>query len=252
MKTLFLGRDKLEIYDSIDELPVKRYQKFNKYMLVDAGIGSDLNDINDHIFKIARYIDKGDVSNAKKALSNMRQALYLVSQETNAKHLSYMALIKSVNGKEVFDISDENLKRLLKYFDNQPKSYIEKLVEFVKKKISDELALYFPAHFDDAAAKEYYQRLKRRTVLQLSEIVEQVDNSESIEAIDDFLFSLSKPQSFSGKNSAEIRFDKQFEEMCLFLKKELNADPEEMTVLQFYNSFEYIKKTKKDNGRKSD
>lgn len=136
MKTIKVGKRSVEIYDSIDELPIKRYHKFNKYMLVDSGIGSDLNDINDHISKILRYIDKSDKKNAKTQLENMRQSLYLISQETNIRHLSFMVLIKSIDGKEVYDISDENLKRLLKQFENESKGFLNRLIESVKKKKS--------------------------------------------------------------------------------------------------------------------
>lgn len=251
MRTETVGKNKIEIYDSIDELPIRRFHKFNKYMLVDAGIGSDLNDINDHIFKTIRYVDKGDKENAKRQLDNLRQSLYMVSQETNIKHLSFMVLIKSINGKEVHDLSDDNMKRLLKFFENESKSFLDKLIEFVKKKIDEELNLYFPGHFDDASVKEYYDKIKQRVLLQLDTILRGNDNEDKIERIEDFLLSLAKPKVFSGKESAEIQYDKQFEEMCLFLKHELSIEPEEMTVLQFYNSFEYLKKLKKPNGRKS-
>lgn len=249
MKTVKVGKRSVEIYDSIDELPIKRYHRFNKYMLVDSGIGSDLNDINDHISKILRYIDKSDKKNAKTQLENMRQSLYLISQETNIRHLSFMVLIKSIDGKEVYDISDENLKRLLKRFENESKGFLNRLIESVKKKIDEEINLYFPGHFEDAAIKEYYDRIKTRVLLQLDSIIRGSDNEDKIDKIDDFLLTLAKPKVFSGKESAEIAYDKQFEEMCLFLTQELSVEIDNMTVLQFYNSFEYLKKQKKPNGR---
>lgn len=248
MKTINVGRNKLEIYDSIEELPIRRFHKFNKYLLVDAGIGSDLNDLNDHIFKLAHYIDIGDKANANKLLSNFRQSLFLIAEENNVKHLSFMVLIKSINGKEVHDLSDENLKKMLSFFAIEPKSFLDKLFEMVKKKLNDELKLYFPNNFDDASLKEYYQKLKSRVMLQLQAITQQKSNDEEIGKIDAFLISLAKPLTFSGKDSAEIKFEKQFEEMCLHLKKEIAVEPSEMTVLQFYNAFEFIKKQSKKNG----
>lgn len=254
MKTVKIGRRVLEIYDSIDELPIKRFHKFNKFMLVDAGVGSDLASINMHISKIAGYIERADKENAKKQLENFRQALYMVSQETNIKHLSFMVLIKSIDGKEVHDLSDENMKRLLEIFKNEPASYLDKLLQFVKKKIDQELSLFFPGQFDDAAVKEYFDKIKHRTLAQLDEIIRGSDNSAKIDEIDGFLLNLVKPKMFAGKESAEIKYEKQFEEMCLFLKKEISVDPNDMTVLQFYNAFEFIKKNKPKqtkNGRKS-
>lgn len=59
---------------------------------------------------------------------------------------------------------------------------------------------------------------------------------------------MAKPKSFSGKASAEIQYDKQFDEMCLHLSHELNLDISKTTVFRFYNSFEYLKKQNKNGG----
>jgi hypothetical protein len=250
MKTIDIGIHKVEIYDSIDELPVKRFHKFNKYLLVDAGIGSDMMDLNDRILKIMRYIDKSDKTNAKVELENLRQSIYLISQETNVKHLSFMALVKSIDGVEVTDLSDDNLKKLQKTFDTTPLGFFSQLLMNFKKKVDTELALYFPGQFDDAASREYCDKLKARILLQLDSIIRKTNNTEEIDRIDDFLLTLAKPKIFSGRESAEIAYDKQFEDMCLFLAHELSLDIDKLSVLQFYNSFEYIKKIrKKQNGR---
>jgi hypothetical protein len=103
-------------------------------MLVDAGVGSDLNDINDKISRIARYIEKSDKINAKIELENLRQALYLVSQETNIEHLSFMVLIKSVDGKETNDLSDEALRALQEKLSDTSLSVFDRLLQSVKKK----------------------------------------------------------------------------------------------------------------------
>jgi len=248
MKTVKIGGYTLELYDSIDELPIKRFHKFNKYMLVDSGIGSDLNDINAHIAKISKYIDS-DTKSAKAELENLRQSLYMISEETNIKHLSFAPLIYSINGERVYDLSDDNIKHIMHKLGNIKKGFLDRLIESVKKKIDQELTLYFPGQFDDVAIKEYYEKLRARALLKLDAIIRQKDNSKAINKIDLFLMNLAKPKTFSGKQSVEIKYDKQFEEMCLFLKQEVSADIENMTVLQFYNSFEYIKKAKKPNGR---
>ena len=55
MKTVKIGERTVEIYDAIDELPMLRFHKYNKMLLVDAGIGSDLQDFDTHIEKAIRY-----------------------------------------------------------------------------------------------------------------------------------------------------------------------------------------------------
>jgi hypothetical protein len=248
MRKINIGRKVVEIYDSIDELPVKRFHKFNKYMLVDSGVGSDLNTINDHIGRISKYMEK-DPPSARRELENLRQSLYMVIEEINIKHLSFALLVKSINGKEVHDLSEENVKRISAELSNIELGVFDRLIESVKKKIDQELSLYFPSQFDNVAVKEYYDRIQSRTLLQLDTLIREKDNAKQIETINDFLLEFAKPQIFSGKDSAEIKYDKDFEEMCLFLKKELSIDIDNTTVMQFYTSFGYIKKLRKNARR---
>lgn len=244
MRTEQIGKNIVEIYDSIDELPIKRFHKFNKYMLVDSGIGSDLNDINRHIGRISKYIGT-DNDSAKKELENLRQSLYMISEETNVKHLSFAILVKSINGKAVFDISDEGVRKTMARLSEIKQGFLDRLIESVKKKIDQELVLYFPKQFDNGAIKEYYDRLREKALLQLDAIIRGNKNEDKIDKIDNFLLSLAKPEIFRGRASKEIAFDKEFENMCIFLKKELSIDTNDMNVMQFYSSFEYLKKQKK-------
>jgi hypothetical protein len=242
MKTIKIGRKTVEFYDAIDELPIKRYHKFNKYMLVDSGIGSDLNDINDHIAKIARYIGKKDEKKAQAQLENLRTSLYMVANETNVRHLSFAILVKSINGKDVVDLSDENIKRIADDFGNESKGFIDGVIDSIKKKIDMELVVYFPGQFEDAQIKEYHDRMRSRILLKISEIQTGKKETDKINKIDDYLMSLVNPKTFSGKESVEILYDKQFEEACTFLESETGAKPHELTTMQFFSKFEFIKK----------
>lgn len=250
MKITKIGRHLFEIYDSIDELPVERFHKFNKYLLVDAGVGSSVNDINEKIDRIIRFINKSDNKSAIIELDNLRQALYVVSNEMNPKHLAYLILIKSIDGKEITDLSEEGLRNnVQKKIEDQSITLFDRLFKSVKKKIDEELNLYFPDQFDDASVKEYYDRLRKRALLQLNAIIEENDNEREINIIDDFLLTFIRPRIFSGKKSVEIEYDKQFESMCLLLTKELSINIANTSVLQFYNAFEYLKTKKRNNGR---
>ena len=242
MRTIKIGRKTVEFYDAIDELPIRRYHKFNKYMLVDSGIGSDLNDINSHIAKVSRYISKKDEKNALAQLENLRTSLYMIAEETNVRHLSFAILVKSINGKLVTDLSDENIERIAKSFDNEKKGFIDDVIDSIKKKIDLELVVYFPGQFEDAQVKEYHDRIRNRTLLILSEIKTNKKETDKINKIDDFLMGMVNPKSFSGKESVEILHDKQFEEACTFLESETGTRADDLTAMQFFSKFEYIKK----------
>lgn len=69
MKNLTVNKKTVRVYDSIDEMPIINFQKYNKYLLIDSGIGSDVDDIDAHIARIAKFIKS---NNAKKLCRSCR------------------------------------------------------------------------------------------------------------------------------------------------------------------------------------
>lgn len=234
-------KHRVELFDSIDEMPIQRFQKYNKYMLIDSGVGSDLQDILDHIEKIKIYI-KANPKMATVELDNMRQALFFAHEELSPKYMAFAVLVKSIDGNPTDDLSDIGLKRVLKTLNEAKKGWLDGILNSVKKKIDRELNLYFPGKFESVVEKEYYDELKSHTLLKLDHIITGADVRSRCKQIETKLAMLMRPQLFSGKKSAEISYDKQFEEMCLVLSHNLNVDTRGMNVLQFYNAFEYLKK----------
>lgn len=232
----------LELYDGIEELPIVNFQKFNKYMLIDSGIGSDFDDINNHISNLARLIKAADKAKALQELQNMRQNMFMIVSNISPKYMAFAAFIHSINGQKVTDLSDENLKRILDSLRTTKKSKVAELFEGLKKKVQTELILYFPAEFNSAKNKEAYDQLKRRTLLVLEGVITGQNKAKEIEQIDDSLFAGYKPKSFIGAESVEIEHDKGFETSCLLISQELHIDAKTLTTLAFYSALETIKK----------
>lgn len=248
MKVGKINKHKIEIFDAIDEMPIQRFQKYNKYMLIDSGVGSDLQDILDHVERAKIYI-KANPAMAVAELDNLRQAIYLVSEEMSPKYMAFAVLVNKIDGKPADDLSDVGLKKVLETLKDAPKTWIDRILDSVKKKIDRELSLYFPGKFEDATTKQYFDELRSHTLLRLKHIITGEDVEQACKEIEIRLAMLIKPRIFSGKRSAEIAYDKQFEEMCLVLSQNLQVQPQRMTVLQFYNAFEYLKKQTKKNKR---
>lgn len=248
MKKVRLGNHTLEIYDSIEELPMIRFHKYNKMLLVDAGIGSDLSDVDRHIEKAIRYSRSKTPELAAVELDNMRQNIYFIQSNLNPKHLAFAALIKSIDGKPCHDLSEEGLRKVVQSLEHATIKEVMTEFDSVKKKIDEELQMYFPQTFDDAELKEYFDKLKRRTMLMLDSIIngETDKNKSDIEKLTDELMIYSKPYIFSGTDNMEINYDKQFERMCLNISQNLNVNPKNFTVLEYYNSYEYIKELIKE------
>lgn len=242
MKSLIVNKKVVKIYDSIDEMPIVNFQKYNKYLLIDSGIGSDADDIDAHITRIAKFIKANNNKKAMQELQNMRQNMYMVNNEISPKYLAFAALIQSVDGKEISDLSDDNLKNTLNDIKVIKHSAIVDFLVWLKKKVATELETYFPGDFTSAKEKDAYDKLRQRTLFVLDSIINDNDNSEKIEELDRLLINMSPPKTFIGSESVEIKYDKQFESMCLLIAQKVGLDAKRMTVLQFYNAIDTIKK----------
>lgn len=252
MKTVQIKGMSVEIYDSIEDLPILRFHKYNKMLLVDAGVGSDLADFDRHIEKAIRYAASTTPNLAIAELQNLRQNVYFVQSEISPRYLAFAVLVKSVNGTPSNDLSDDGLQKTINLFSDVPHSEITAQLDAVKKKIDDELRLYFPRLFDDATLKEYYDKLKQRTIVVLRTIIDGRATEADAKEIDDItaeLITYFNPQEFTGSDGVEIKHDRQFENMCLILSQNLHVDPKKFTVLEYYNAFEYIKEQAKKASR---
>lgn len=134
MKNLLVNNKIIRVYDSIDEMPIVNFQKYNKYLLIDSGIGSDADDIDAHIVKIAKFIKANNNKKALQELQNMRQNMYMVNNEISPKYLAFAALIHSIDGKEVNDLSDDGLKKLLHDLRDVKHSKVIDFLLWLKKK----------------------------------------------------------------------------------------------------------------------
>lgn len=244
MKEVKLAGHKVELFNSIEDLPIKRFHKYNKCMLVDAGVGSDLSSFDAHIERVVRFIKIDKKEEAAKEMENMRQNIYMMMQEVSPQHMAFACLVHSIDGKIYDDMSDDGLRKVLTLLGGTPHKEITSLSEEVKKKIDTELSLYFPKIFDDAATKEYYDLLKARAKAMLTCIIDgdSEDNKKRVEELTDKLLLFNKPKTFTGSDSMEVQYDKQFETMCLTISENLHADAKKMTVMEYYNAYNYIEK----------
>lgn len=253
MKKITLSGHEVEIYDSIEDLPMLRFHKYNKMLLIDAGIGSDLQDFDMHIEKAIRYTKSKTPELAAVELDNMRQNVYFIQTGISPKHMAFAVLVKSIDGKECNDLSDDGLQKILNTFGDTPVKEMAAQMEAVKKKIDEELQVYFPRLFEDSTVKEYYDELRHRTLLMLDSIIngDTEDKRAEIEKITTMLLLYNRPASFSGSDNMEVQYDKQFENMCLTISQHLHVpEPKRYTVLEYYNAFERIKEMLKPTKNK--
>ena len=248
MVTAKIGKHTVEFYDTIEELPIVRFHKYQKLLLVDAGIGSDIAAFDQRIEKTRRFLMAGKPEQAQQELENMRQCVFLIQSGVNPKHRAFAALVTKIDGQDCTDIGDDALAAITEKLNDVPESELTAQLEAVKKKIDGELTLYFPALFNDSDVKEYYDLLRKRTLEILNGIVAGVDDPAGAEIVDKLttaLITYSHPKMFTGSDGVEIQFERQFENLCLVLSEQLHVEPKKYSVLEFYNAFDFVKERAK-------
>lgn len=242
MKTVNINGHVIKLYDSIDELPIVNFQKYNKYILIDSGLGSDIDSVDNHIINIAKYVNSNDKKQALSELQNLRQNMHFIVSNVSPKYMAFAALIYSIDGVEQKDLSDSRLNEIIEMLNKVPHGFLIDILMRLKKKLSTELEVYFPSEFDSSKEKEAYSKLKTRVVLQLEEIVEEIKKTIELAEIDEFLFNLHKPKVFTGKDSEEIKYDKQFESACMIISQKTGMHAKKMSTLEFYNTLINLQK----------
>ena len=248
MKYFFIGKHRVKVYDSIDDLPMARFHKYNKFLLIDAGLGSDMQSFDAHIEKVVRFMKSGDKDNAAKELENMRQNVYIMLTEQSPQNLSFAALVAEIDDVEMNDLSDEGLERVRQMLEDAPRKYITAALQAVKKKIDEDLTLYFPSLFDSTDEKEYYDMMKRRAQMELEQITEgdSEERRARIADLEDRMVTAVKPRTFTGRDAFGVQHDKAYMKMCMMISSNLYVDATRMTVLEYYTASEYMHEMAKE------
>lgn len=241
MKTMKIGTHTVKIYDAIEEMPVLRYHKFTKCLMVDAGIGSDISAVDRHLYKARYYVSAGKPDLAQIELENLRQAILFVGNNITPKLTAFAAIVAEIDGKPQTDITDAALQKVSEMLQSATMKEVTDAVDTEKKKIDDELKVYFAALFDDESDKEYFDLLKARTMLILRGITTQNPDTQQIEIFTHKLLLHVKPRMFYGRDNAEVVFDKNFDKLCIALSEHTNTSVKSMTVFEFYTLYEYAK-----------
>ncbi len=137
MKKVKVGGLVIEYYDGdILELPVVRFNVFQRFLLIDAGIGSTVEDADRHAARIQTYIENKLYEKAAIEAQNLRQNVRYVMECITPKDLAFCALVYSVNGKAHTDLSDEGNSALRdRLHKNLSRRWLDRMIDGVKKKV---------------------------------------------------------------------------------------------------------------------
>lgn len=244
----------LEMYDSIQELPITRFQSYNLNLLIDGGIGSDLDAFDKHINSI-RQLVINDPNAAQTELTNLQQNIRFIMSNTNPNLNSFVVMIRKIDSRDIKDedLTEDGIKAILNELGKKKLPFIsaQRFLNAIKKKLDTEFELFFPKVVDSATTKEFYTKLKQRTMLILQQIQDSTcDFSAQVAEIDEFLMSRLKPKSYHGREGLEVKMIKGFEQTCVLLKQyNVSHEPKKMTTLAFYQALEVIKEQLKKRAK---
>lgn len=142
MRKIRINGHILEMWDSVDSMPASNYINHARLTMLDAGIGSDLDAVTRHWQRIAKLAEKGgDALN--KELSNYLQNLHFIVSNTSPEMMSFVSLIKSIDGKLIDDYSDENAKAIIEQLSKKGLTVgiVRSFLTSIKKKLNKRLRL---------------------------------------------------------------------------------------------------------------
>jgi hypothetical protein len=110
MLTTKINGHTVEYYAGIDELPFARYQEYTRGLLIEAGVGGDLEAFGRHIAAIRRYNADGDTASVDNAAMNLMQSVHFAMDRISPKMIAFAALVARVDGQERNDLSETGLQ----------------------------------------------------------------------------------------------------------------------------------------------
>lgn len=118
MRELQVNKIKLLLYTDIDQMPADRFSKVNKYWMLSDDLGSSFEDIDAiHINRILLCINEPE--KLKKVVDSLRVLIHNIINEVSPESLAFASLIHSIDGVPMTDLSEDNLKRVLKYLSEK-------------------------------------------------------------------------------------------------------------------------------------
>ena len=245
MKTIKIGDNVLKFYDNPETMPMRRYQRFNKFLMMHNEIGSDFADFNKRSLKTIDYLKKGMLSEAVKELDNRRLLVFNSFMEYSPIGQALAILVHSINGKEKKGITSEDLEEVISELEGIgfTKGQTDKVVHEVKKKIETELKRYYPKEFNNRSEVNYNVDLINLMKEELNCIINDIEESKRTKEIEKRLLQMEGQNiwNVNQKGNMEVQMETDFEKFLISVSEHTKEDINKITVFRFYALIEFIK-----------
>lgn len=131
----------IEFYTNPEDLPIKRFQRFNKYYLIDNEVGDTFEDYEQRTLKAISFLRKDMKEEAVKELENRRSMVFNAIENYSPKQYALALMVKSIDGVFYTDkkyLTEEGLEEILDKLNDigYTRKELDKDLPKVKKKSS--------------------------------------------------------------------------------------------------------------------
>lgn len=136
----------VELYSSIAEMPMFRKHLFDKFLILDMGLGADLNAIEAKHQNLNIYARNKKWPETIQELKNLHHTMFNAISEIDFKHLAFACMVAQIDDKPVTCKTEDDADKILDAIgdiinDGEAVEYVVEL----KKKLLMNLGYTFQA-----------------------------------------------------------------------------------------------------------
>jgi hypothetical protein len=119
------------------QMPFERFFLFQKYAIMESGIGSDMNQVGKHFQKLHQFLGSKMIEEARKEAENLHFNIFSILNNMNYVCKAVAVLVSNINDKAFSDLSDEGINTLTEHLMalKLTPEEVQTIFEEVKKKI---------------------------------------------------------------------------------------------------------------------
>lgn len=112
-----VGKHEIELYGSVKELPVLRFQTFNKHLLFSDEVGSTMADARQRVIKSMEFVKSNMETEALKELENLNLTIFNADQLYNPKARGFATLVKRIDKTYYKHFTNEHLDKCIEQLE---------------------------------------------------------------------------------------------------------------------------------------
>ncbi len=135
MRSVKLAGKEVVFFESIKEMSIVRHHEFQKLLLQDIGIGSDMDSVAAHFSNLHTLLGGGKHSEAMQEATNMHNNLFCMIDGINIKSMCFASLVHSIDGEE-YELKEGYIEKVLKRVSKAQVGKLEEIIFEVKKNLT--------------------------------------------------------------------------------------------------------------------